>query len=64
MATETAEPQAEYDKVVGWREHVLLEAGYPPELADKIAKSEADLHRAVDLVDKGCSHKTAAEILL
>ena len=46
------------------RLHILIEAGYPLPLAERIARSEADLHRAVELVDQGCSHKTAAEILL
>jgi hypothetical protein len=63
--TELAEEwQTERDKVASWRLHVLIEAGYPLPLAERIAHSEADLHRAVELVDQGCSHKTAAEILL
>jgi hypothetical protein len=41
-----------------------MDAGYPQELAKKIATSEADLHHAVELVRAGCSHETAAEILL
>ena len=44
--------------------HVLVEAGYPLPLAEKIAHSEADLHTAVELVLAGCTHETAAEILL
>jgi hypothetical protein len=63
--TELAENwQTERDKVTSWRLHVLIEAGYPLSLAERIAQSEADLHRAVELVDQGCNHKTAAEILL
>jgi hypothetical protein len=63
--TELAETwQSEREKVAGWRLHVLIEAGYPLPLAERIASSEADLHRAVELVDLGCTHKTAAEILL
>ena len=58
-ATET-----EKSKVEGWRLHVLMEAGYPLPLAEKIAGSEADLHRAVELVRAGCTPETAAEILL
>ena len=57
-------PQSEREKVESWRLHVLIEAGYPLHLAEKIAHSEADLHRAVELVLAGCSHETAAEILL
>ena len=63
--TEIAEPEtSERSKVESWRLHVLIEAGYPLSLAEKIAHSEADLHRAVELVLAGCTHETAAEILL
>ena len=51
-------------KVQSWRLHVLIEAGYPLSLAEKLADSEADLHRAVELVGSGCGHETAARILL
>jgi hypothetical protein len=51
-------------KVESWRLHVLLEAGYPYPLAERLAASEADLHRAVELLFNGCSPQTAAEILL
>jgi hypothetical protein len=54
----------ERSKVEGWRLHVLIEAGYPLPLAERLAASEADLHTAVELVRKGCTHGTAAEILL
>ena len=64
MAQVTEHPQTERDKVESWRLHVLVEAGYPLPLAEKIAHSEADLHRAVELVIAGCTHQTAAEILL
>jgi len=62
---ETAEiERSEQAKVEGWRLHVLMEAGYPLPLAERLAGSEADLHRAVELVTLGCEHQTAAEILL
>lgn len=51
-------------KVESWRLHVLIEAGYPLPLAERLAHSEADLHRAVDLVREGCLPELAAEILL
>lgn len=54
----------EQAKVESWRLHVLIEAGYPLPLAEKLAASEADLHVCVDLVRQGCSPVTAAEILL
>jgi len=56
--------QTERAKVASWRLHVLIEAGYPLPLAERLAGSEADLHVAVDLVGAGCSAETAAEILL
>ena len=63
--TQIAEsPQDERAKVESWRLHVLIEAGYPLPLAEKIAHSEADLHRAVELVATGCEPETAARILL
>jgi hypothetical protein len=64
--TETIE--LEYDtersKVESWRLHVLIQAGYPLPLAEKLAHSDADIHRAVELVAQGCDHAVAAAILL
>ena len=54
----------EQAKVEGWRLHILIEAGFPLPLAEKLAVSEADLHECVDLLRQGCSPATAAEILL
>jgi hypothetical protein len=63
--TEVAEPEiSERSKVESWRLHVLIEAGYPLGLAERLAASEADLHVAVELVSNGCEHATAAAILL
>jgi hypothetical protein len=64
MAQTIEQPQSEREKVESWRLHVLIEAGYPLPLAEKLAHSEADLHRAVEIVRSGCAHTTAAEILL
>lgn len=65
---ETTETPVEFGgeqaKVESWRLHVLIEAGFPLPLAEKLAASEADLHTCVDLVRQGCSPLTAAEILL
>ena len=63
--TQIAEPpQDERAKVESWRLHVLMEAGFSLSLAEKLAHSEADLHRAVEMVRSGCDHETAARILL
>jgi hypothetical protein len=58
------QPQSEREKVESWRLHVLIEAGYPLPLAEKLAHSDTDLHRAVELVHAGCTFETATEILL
>jgi hypothetical protein len=67
MAETTQAPlwnENEPAKVESWRLHILLEAGYPVHLAERLAVSEVDLHYAVELVNSGCDHTTAAEILL
>jgi hypothetical protein len=56
--------QSERAKVESWRLHVLMEAGYPLTLAERLAGSEADLHKAVELVTRGCTPEVAASILL
>ena len=45
--TQTAETYDERVKVESWRLHVLVEAGYPIPLAERVAHSNADLHQAV-----------------
>ena len=63
--TELIDRQNERAKVESWRLHVLMEAGYPLPLAEKLAAAlDADLHHAVDLVTRGCDPRTAVEILL
>ncbi len=66
--TQTLDPEqderGELAKVQFWRLHVLMEAGYPLELAEEVAGSGADLHHAVELVARGCAPATAARILL
>ncbi len=64
-ATELIDRQSERAKVESWRLHVLMEAGYPLPLAERLAAAlDADLHDAVDLVARGCDPRVAAEILL
>jgi hypothetical protein len=62
--TQTVETYDERVKVETWRLHVLMEAGYPVPLAERIAHSTADLHQAVALVSSGCAPELATEILL
>jgi hypothetical protein len=59
------EPGGEAGRVVRWRECELLKAGYDAKLALELAlRNHVDLHRAVDLLRRGCPPATAAQILL
>ena len=67
MAETTEAPlwnENEPAKVESWRLHILLEAGYPVHLAERLAVSEVDLHDAAEMLSRGCDPTTAAEILL
>lgn len=56
---------AEMARIEGWRLDQLVEAGYPNNLAEKLAANHGvDLHLAVEMVGQGCPHETAARILL
>jgi hypothetical protein len=37
-------------EVEAWRLHVLLQAGYPLKVAERIARTTADLHQAVEIL--------------
>lgn len=57
--------ESDNDPVEAWRLHVLIEAGYPLKIAERLASvREVDLHRAVELVTAGCRPAVAALILL
>lgn len=49
--------------VRGWRRCRLLEYGFPPELAERLAGQRTDLHALLQLVDRGCPPELAARIL-
>ena len=49
---------------VRWRARRLLGAGFPSELATRLARADrVDLHRLLSLVDRGCPPDLAARIL-
>ena len=51
--------------VLRWRYDELVRAGYYPAHAHKLARQlDVDLHRAADLVRKGCPSGTALRIVL
>jgi hypothetical protein len=54
---------SESERIARWRRDRLLAAGFPPELADRLSVTRgADLHRLLDLVDKGCPPELAVRI--
>jgi hypothetical protein len=55
----------ELDRIEQWRAEELERAGYSVRDAKRIAaRHEVDLHLAVDLIQSGCSHELALQILL
>jgi|SoiMethySBSTD1v2_1073268.scaffolds.fasta_scaffold1737501_2 hypothetical protein len=51
-------------RFVAWRRAWLVEAGFEPVEADRIASTEElDLHALLSLVDRGCPPALAARIL-
>jgi hypothetical protein len=56
---------SEIQRVESWRHEALERAGYDRESAVVLAAShDVDLHRAVDLLQRGCSVELALQILL
>jgi hypothetical protein len=63
--TDVTTEESETDRVVRWRAERLEHAGYDVLAAREIAaRFEIDLHRAIQLLENGCSAETAARILL
>ncbi len=55
----------EAERVFGWRYGELRRTGFDERLAYKLAlRTDVDLHRATDLVRRGCPPAVAAQILL
>jgi hypothetical protein len=58
-------PDTELERIEQWRAEELERAGYPARDAARIAaRHDVDLHLAVDLLQSGCSHELALQILL
>jgi hypothetical protein len=56
---------SEIDRIEQWRHAELERAGYDPESSLVLAAShDVDLHRAVSLLERGCSVDLALQILL
>jgi hypothetical protein len=67
MTMPTAETNVrptEQEIVEQWRAEELEKAGYPDTVAAELAmRPDVDLHRAVELLERGCTPELAAQIL-
>ena len=55
---------AAIDPVAAWRRRMLRRCGYPPDMADELARdARYDLHALVALADRGCPPALARRIL-
>jgi hypothetical protein len=63
MQTKATPVQAR-DPVVSWRRERLVESGFAPALAARVAKnSQYDLHALIELAERGCEPELAVRIL-
>jgi hypothetical protein len=52
------------EQVVRWRREQLVESGFAPALAARIAEdTHYDLHALIELVERGCQPELAVRIL-
>jgi hypothetical protein len=64
-AAEVHIEETEVERVERWRTEALENAGYDPDSAALLAaRHDVDLHRAIEMVERGCSPETALRILL
>ncbi len=64
-AAELQTPSSELTQVERWRADELERAGYDARAAAEIAaRHDIDLHRAVDMLRRGCPPELALQILL
>jgi hypothetical protein len=64
-AAEVQITESENDRVTRWRTETLERAGYDADSAAEVAaRAEIDLHRAIALIEQGCSPELALRILL
>jgi hypothetical protein len=63
-AAEMTIAETEAERVERWRAQELERAGYDPGAAAELAaRSDVDLHRAVELLASGCPAELALQIL-
>jgi len=57
--------ETELERVERWRAEELMRAGYDPGAAQDLAmRADVDLHRAIELLERGCPADLAVRILL
>jgi len=50
--------------VTAWRRRQLVESGFPPPLASRVARdTRYDLHALIELAERGCEAELAVRIL-
>ena len=55
----------ERERVERWRAEELIRAGFDRSAARALAaRHDIDLHVAVELIERGCPHETAIDILI
>ena len=63
-ALEVLVRETEQERVERWRHEALVKDGYDPASAAQLAaRNDVDLHRAIELVERGCPPETAVRIL-
>jgi hypothetical protein len=64
-AAEVHIQETEVERVERWRTEALENAGYDPDSAALLAaRHDVDLHRAIEMIERGCAPETALRILL
>jgi hypothetical protein len=57
-------PERERENMIAWRYAQLFRSGFPHDLAIRVARDgRYDLHRLIELVERGCSPELALRIL-
>ena len=65
MAAAETTTETEQERIERWRADELERAGYEPRAAGRLAvRHDVDLHRATELLQRGCSQELALKILL
>ena len=65
MTAAEVRERTEIERIESWRLEELERAGYPTAVATELAgRHYVDLHRAIELVQRGCPPELALQILL